>query len=267
MKAAHFTGLVAVTACAITTLAGGSRAADLLVDNFDSYANQAAFEAAWAPIGTTGSLVSDLSVSSPNSINFATTAQRNGRSFTESGNPSPSNIVRFSFDYYDSNAAVQPYRQYVNLQDGASPGSGGQLVSMGLNNNLLSTAGGGNYYMARILGIDGGEGASNYFKLNDAGAPLRSTGWANLRVDISDTNFQFFVNDTLSKTIANTATLRSYDVVRIGSGLSSTTAANIDNVSVSVVPEPAFCALALLGFGVSGLAMRRRMSRCPRDLA
>lgn len=252
MRVTQFVRLFVIAALAVAPLAGSSSHAALLVnDNFDGYANQAAFEAVWAPIGTSGTLVSDLSVSPPNSINFATTAQRNELSFTESGNPSPSNIIRFSFDFYDSNAALAPYRQFANLQDGASPGSGGQLVSMGLNNNLSLTADGGNYYMARILGIDAGTGAGAYFKLNNASAPLRSTGWHNLRVDISDTTFDFYVDGILSKTVANTATLRSYDVVRIGSGLTSTATANFDNVRIVTVPEPA--TLALAGMGLIGL--------------
>jgi hypothetical protein len=261
MQRAKVGSIFGIALLGIMSLAGRSQATVLLFDNFDGYADQAAFQAAWSPIGTSGTLTDALSVSAPNSINFATTAQRNQRSFTESGNPSPSNIIRFSFDFYDSNAAAQPYRQYVNLQDGASPVGSGQLISMGLNNNLLSTAGGGNYYMARILGVDGGEGASNYFKLNDASAPLRSTGWANLRVDISDTNFQFFVNDILSKTIPNAVTLRSYDVVRIGSGLSSTTAANIDNVMVSAVPEPSTWAMLATGATACGWAVTWRKRR------
>lgn len=122
---------------------------------------------------------------------------------------------------------------------------------MGLNNNLTSAADGGNYYMARILGIDGGTGVGAYFKLNDVGAPLRATGWHNLRVDISDIDFRFYVDGILSQTIANSVTLRSYDQVRLGSGLSSVNEAFFDNVRVEVnaVPEPGAFAFAALGVG------------------
>jgi hypothetical protein len=242
--------------------ASSADAAILLQDNFDGYADQAAFEAAW-PVVTapSGTLSTAQSVTAPNSIHYAANTanvQRNQRLFTESGNPSASNIVRFSLDFYDSNAALAPYRQHANLQDGTAPGSGGQLISMGLNNNLTSAQEGGNYYMARILGANSNGGtAGAYFKLNDAGAPLRSTGWHNLAVEISDVDFKFYVDGILAETTPQGALLlRSYDVVRLGSGLSSTAEAFYDNVTVETIPEPS--ALALLVLGGAGLLMLRR---------
>ncbi|MEO7514200.1 MAG: hypothetical protein ABIW93_00190 [Verrucomicrobiota bacterium] len=218
------------------------RAADqvLLFDNFDSYADSIAFSNVWNEVlasKITGTLTSATNVSAPNSVSYDTTGtNRNGRSFTETGLPAATNAITFSFDFYDSNAALSPYRQFVNLQDGASPGVSVQLIAMGLNNNLSSTAEGGNYYMARLLGLAGNTGGtvSAFFKLNDAAAPLRSTGWHNLKVVITDTEFKFYVDSILSKTVPNTGTLRSYDVVRLGSGLSSVAVANFDNVLVSI---------------------------------
>jgi hypothetical protein len=221
------------------------RAADvvLLSDNFDSYADSTAFSNVWNEViasKVTGTLTNATNVSAPNSVSYDTTgAQRNGRLFTESGLPAATNAVSFSFDFYDSNAALSPYRQYANLQDGTAPTSSGQLVSMGLNNNLTSSAEGGNYYMARILGLAGNPGgtASAYFKLNNPEAPLRSTGWHNLKVIITGTEYNFYVDGILSKTVANTGTLRSYDVVRLGSGVSATATANFDNVIISIPGE------------------------------
>ena len=253
MKVTQFVRFFALAALAIASISSGRVDAALIVsDNFDGYANQAAFDAVWAPITAGGTLTSALSVSAPNSIGYATTAQRNGRTTAETGNPSATNIIRYSFDFYDSNAAVAPYRQYSNLQDGAA-NAAGMLISMGLNNNLTSAADGGNYYMARILGIDGGTGSGAYFKLNNAGSPLRSTGWHNLRVDISNVVFNFYVDGVLAQTIPNSVTLRSYETLRLGSGLSSVNTANFDNMLVETfaVPEPA--TLALAGMGLIGL--------------
>jgi hypothetical protein len=248
------------------------QAATLLNDNFDSYANQAAFQAAWpATVGTGGTLSTAQAVSTPNSINFPLTAQRNDRSFAESGNPSAANAITFSFDFYDSSATANPYRQISSLIDGAGSSSG-QLISLGLNNNQLSTSSGGNFYMARILGYtvpavdpNGGPnesytGAGIFFKLNDYGVGLRSTGWHNLSVKITDTAFNFYVDGSLAETVANTLTLRSYDLVRLGSGATSVNEASFDNVLVGVnVPEPSTAVLSILG--ALGLAAWKRGRR------
>lgn len=250
-------------------LNANSSAAFILQDNFDSYADQAAFNAAWpATVGTGGALSDARFVSAPNSINFPTTAQRNDRSFTESGVPDVINTIRFSIDFFDSNAAAAPFRQVASLIDGA-PTASGQLISLGLHNNQSSVNSGGNFYMARILGYtvpttadpDGGPaesvgGAGVFFKLNDTGVGLRSTGWHNLAVEITNADFKFYVDGLLAETVTNTFTLRSYDTVRIGSGFSATNDANFDNVSVEIVPEPS--AIALLSLGLLGFAKRRR---------
>jgi hypothetical protein len=249
-----------------------SQAQVLVNDNFDGYANQAAFEAAWPVVGTlpSGVLSTAQAVSSPNSIYnagtaVATSAMRNSLSFTESGTASALTTISFSFDFFDGNAAAQPYRSHSNLQDGTAPGSYGQLVAMGLNNNQVSTANGGNYYMGRILGYNPNEtGATtvgSFFKLNDVGAPLRSDGWHNLAVVISDLDFKFYVDGILSETVVQAGTLRSYDHLRLGSGLSN---AGVDSyfdnvrVEVSQVPEPGILSMVMLGAGALVAARRGR---------
>src|SRR5690348_6243828 len=106
-----------------------SQAQVVVNDNFDGYANQAAFEAAWSPIGTlaplSGTLTTEQSVSAGNSIKIDGTAsngqQRNRRTFAETGTLSTLNLFTFSFDFYDSNAGTSPYRQFANLQDTTAP--------------------------------------------------------------------------------------------------------------------------------------------------
>jgi len=235
----------------------------LLDDNFDGYADQAAFQAVWTPAGVqpSATLSSSQSVSSPNSVRIApepdppaganANAQRSERGFTETGVPSATNIIRFRFDFYDSVGAGDPRRHFATLQDGQAAASSGQLVAMGLNNNQLATMSGGNYYMARVLGYNplmdgesvGGSGA--FFKLNGkhtadpAAVPLRSLGWHNLAVDISNAELKFYVDGIHARTVTNAFTLRSYDYVRLGAGVTNTnTESFFDNVQVILNPPP-----------------------------
>jgi hypothetical protein len=264
-----------------------SQAQVFLSDGFDGYANQAAFEAAWTPIGTvaplSGTLTTDQFVSPGNSVRIDGTAsnsqQRNRRTFAETGAVSALSLTTFSFDFYDGYASASPNRTYANFQDTTAPGGTGQLISLGLNNNQTGANSGGNFYMARILGYtvplvdpDGGpnesvSGAGIYFKLNDFGVGLRTTGWHNLKVVIStddglSTDFAFYVDNILAELVSNVgtaATIRSYDNVAFGSGLSNgSNTAYYDNflVEVSPVPEPSIA--ALFGIGLSGLIALRR---------
>lgn len=266
-----------------------SPAGTLVNENFDGYLNQAAFEATWAPIGTvapvSAALATEQASSSPQSVRVDGTAttgqQRNQLQFTETGLINSLTSIIFSFDFFDANPAAAPYRQHSYLQDGLSAVSTGQIVGMGLNNNQLFGNSGGNFYMARILGYtplladpdggpneDGTLGSGTFFKLNDfANSVPRSGGWHNLKVVIStddglSADFDFFVDNILSERVSNVggvSQLRSYDVIRLGSGLSNGGyTAWYDNfkVEVAVVPEPSILGLCLLG--VAALVFRRR---------
>src|SRR5204863_6951215 len=156
------------------------------------------FQAAWPINGTASTLLNtEQSVSPSQSAKGLTTATRNARSVGEIGFLNAStDVVVFKLNYYDSAGTASSYRQYAELDDSAAPSGSGQLYAMGLNNNLAST-----FYMARILGGDGGSGVSAFFALNDAGAPTRSTGWHSLEADIGDNDVKYFVDGILSKTV------------------------------------------------------------------
>ena len=255
----------------VAAISGAANAQTVkLFDNFDTYADQTAFEAAWPvvaadPLATTflqtEADAGFAPVSAPNMIGLPLVVARNGKTVTGLGVPSTTNVISYSYDFYDTDAAVSPYRQYNNLQT-ATPTLTNQLVAIGLNNNQLLSDSGGNYYMGRILGyapsdatanptgIDadggpnekGGLAAGQFFKLNDFGVGLRSVGWHNLRVDISSddgvaTDYAFYVDGTLAERVNNVGTvLRELDTVRLGSGVTSTRTAYIDNFSIVLNP-------------------------------
>jgi hypothetical protein len=115
------------------------------------------------------------------------------------------NSVRFSFDFDDSNAAVDPYPQSASIINGDGSAVG-QLVAMGLNDKQDMAGQGGNYYMARIRGVN----VSAFFKLNQRGPEtLRSTGWHNLpSISLAGPgalSFKFYVDDYLARTFASVA--------------------------------------------------------------
>lgn len=240
--------------------AGWANATVFLDEHFDTYADQTAFQAVWAPSGASTTLSTDQSVSPSKSAEGLLTATRNIRTFGEVGFLNAStDVVIFRVNFYDSAGSASAYRQNVELTDTAAPSASGQIFGLGLNNNIASTK-----YMARIQGGDGGAGVNAYFKLDGALSPNRSTGWHTLEADITDTSVSYYVDTILSKTVDITAvTDRSLDSIRLGSALSSTSVAYYDDVHVEriAVPEPSAIALSLLGglgLAVGSISRRRK---------
>ncbi len=282
--------LLAVTGCLST-----ASAALIVSDNFDGYADQAAFQAAWPAIGTVAPLSAELSIaqssSAPQSIRVPGTVtssqSRNRRSFAESGTIDLTHRIVWSFDFFDILPTNAPSRNYSNLQDLIAPSGTNQLVAMGFNNNQTGANSGGQFYMARILGynVDGADadvladpdpdggptesavGSGAFFKLNDFGAGARSIGWHNLKVVMStndglSTDYAFYVDSVLAERVSNVGTaasIRSFDNIVLGSGVSNaSTEVFFDNVRLEYVPEPTTFALAGVLLGLAACTARRR---------
>jgi len=196
-----------------------------LFDNFDSYAAQANFTAAW-PIDVSpgGTLSTAQYYSSPKSIYITTAAARNKRSFT-SYYGTDANPLIFSIRIYDITPA-NLNRQYVEIQD-SSP-SITQILNIGMYNSLESMR---THYSARVAYSPG----PGWVVLDDASAPHRSVGWHEIKAVIKSTTIDYYVDGVLSKSgvaYGTSVGQHTFELAKIGSGYSSTTAAYYDDFSL-----------------------------------
>jgi hypothetical protein len=197
-------------------------------------------------------------------------AERNQITFPASPTLANGDKLAFSYDFYDLSPTASPYRQFMNLQSSTGPGTtpAGQLIGLGLNNNQLIASSGGNYFMGRVLGYsnpavdpDGGPNetnvATNFIKLNDydptpldtvadgPGARGTVAAWHSLKAVVSTsdggttTDYNFFVDGVHAEHINQAGAPRTYTVLRMGAGVSSTSDAYYDNVLVEYIPAPA----------------------------
>lgn len=256
MRKIHL-GSLAVCAAIVGGFGGSTNAAVLINDNFEGYANQAAYEAAWTPTtaGQSTTWTTDQASSPTHSISAPAVAGfRNERNFGENAANAFQQIV-WSFRFYDSASTANNYRQYSEMINGAGTGTA-DIVAMGLN-NTLTVPNGANFYQARLTSVDGGAGSSLFFPLNGAGAPTRSVGWHELKAIVGLTSVEFFVDGVSAKTVALAAAGqgKSYERIRIGSNISSPSGiAYFDDQFLSVVPEPT----TLAALGAAGLVFGRR---------
>lgn len=290
MRNNSFAKLAGAAAIVLGAASIGSAAPIIAIDDGFEYADQAAYDAAWpainaganATLDSTRAASGSKSVLTPAATTLTTNNNRSRKVFGDIAAPNQNTTVTWSFDFYDSQTTAAttgaPNRNYANLQDTTAPGGTNQLISMGLNNNQTGANSGGQYYMARILGAttaavdpDGGPnesvtGSGIYFKLNDYGVGLRSTGWHNLKVVISSddglsTDYAFYVDNQLAETVNNVGSaatsFRQFDNITIGSGFSNGGVdAGFDNMYLASVPEPT--TLAALGAAGALLGRRRR---------
>ncbi|HOB99517.1 MAG TPA: PEP-CTERM sorting domain-containing protein [Verrucomicrobiota bacterium] len=246
-------------------LAFGVNAQTVFYDNFDGYADQAAFNAVWN-VGVTGGgliLSSDQAYSGSQSVQQDLTGKASGIDITPVSG-SDAAPLEWSFRFYDSTQAGN-LRQFATIRDN-SPALA-QLVAVGAYNDTTLTknlftgtsvtaADLNTYYACRVAFAPG----PNWFILNTEGVPTRSTGWHEIKAVFSDTTVDFYVDGALGMAdvqYAAAAGAITFDRLTVGSGLSSANgAASYDDVKVTVIPEPT--TLALLGLGALAFLGRAR---------
>ncbi len=184
----------------------------IIDDNFDGYANQAAFQAVWPTPSTSLALSTTRYHSSPKSIySAAGAAKQNRRNFTETVGTDASPIT-LSFWFYD-NGSTGTSNQWVELRD-YSP-SAKQLIEVGVYGGCSLT-----YYSARVAYSPG----NNWQPMNQNGAPARSVGWHLFTVVIKSTTADFYVDGVLgspNRAYASSQGSVSFEQIRLGSGYSS----------------------------------------------
>ncbi len=252
--------------CAIVVTFGlATSGSAALIDNFDSYTSQAAFQAAWRPWSSDNSSMiwqPGAGVNGSNAIHGVTAVNyrmRNARDLDDFNAylGSDQNPVKFEVMVYDADpAAPTPpngARNFCEIRayagDGlpayssANVGLQG-LIAMGMYNTPISDD---NFHARVVYG-----GVSAWFSLNTP----RTAGWHTLTSLIGDTWIKFFVDGVLDTTISLTDSkkLYAFDGVILGSGLTSGGYdVAFDNVLVN--PEPV--TVLILAAGLA-LPPRRR---------
>ncbi len=111
-----------------------------IIDNFDSYANEAAFDAAWVPSTGVGiDLYTGQSVSAPNSVKNPGTLAQASRRYDSTGVSAL--LLDFSYDFYDFDAS-NGARDFIQVQSRVGTtfaGALNQLVTIGKYNTITGT--------------------------------------------------------------------------------------------------------------------------------
>ncbi|TVR45656.1 MAG: hypothetical protein EA425_17915 [Puniceicoccaceae bacterium] len=212
----------------------------VLEDNFETYADQAALDAAWPRLTGAEPNISDLQTSDPD-------ATANRSVLSEGGNrervfgeriPTDEAPVIFSFRFYDPFVTVP-----VDPEDPDSPRfpttgreyaeirlAGANVFAAGLHNSVNDGVFTAAKYQARALNGPG------WIQL-DAD---RSPGWQTFTIVLRATTFDVYVNGVLDPNATNRNwSNQGVDRVRLGGGLSTQTPARFDDISVTIGTAPA----------------------------
>lgn len=248
-----------ILACAVAILATPalSSAAVIFADDFDSYADTAALGAVWTL--SAGQTLDTANGNPGQSINHDGTASVATKSFTGLY-PGADQTLIYEADIYDDGASANK-----RVSAGLRTAAGANIIEMGMYNSPS------HYAIRTVLFGAGSASAWTAFPgmVDDLGAPLANApviGWHRYRAEITDSDVTFTidlnsdgnVNGTITAPIFQNGT-SLFNVIRVGgpSGLSSGGGGfKVDNISLTLVPEPTTALLAALGLAAAGFRRR-----------
>ncbi len=220
------------------------------VDNFDSYADQAALDAVYTQMYPAVPMMLDTTLSNspsnsihPGAANVNYTV-RMYKNFGEELAGSDAAPLEVKFMTYMTDATDWWCREYIEMRgysgSGYNDGDLQELIAQGATSSEVDTS---KYYVRTLTG-DGKENA-DVARIADE--------WVELKALIKTSTVEYYVNGVLAADSPRDPSY-TFDCVVIGSGLSSRVDVNFDDLSIQVIPEPASLALLALG----GFALIRR---------
>ncbi|WP_145058101.1 hypothetical protein [Adhaeretor mobilis] len=262
MKTTHLLTFLSVAIAMV--VAGPVRAASIVSEDFESYADTTALGGTWSLADGTLDTANGnpgQSMDHPGTGGSFTGANTNSLSFP-GVYPGPGQTLIFQADIYDD-ANSNNERNSAGLRSAA----GANIIEMGHYNSPS------HYAIRTVLFGAGSDGSWVAFPglVDDAGDPLADEtaveGWHTYTAEITDSQVTFTLDLNGDGNINGThvATINQnggflFDIIRLGgpSDLGSTNGGvKFDNISLSLVPEPNTAILALFCCGL-GLVQRRR---------
>ena len=218
---------ITLTLLTTVALAVCSQAQPQLADDFESYTNQAAFDAVWSvPAGQTTMLFTSTNRSYPSGTNSI--FQRGGGTVTNSAYRALSSSVwttnlYYRFYFYDAGAS-RSFGRVQGYDGGTWGGTLLQLLAIGRYNTISTTKYHGRQALGLVTTEDGASApASTWFTL----AINRSGGWHKAEIvggtkpETGEYRYRYYIDDVLGGSSIE-ASLREFNFAVLGAGLSAT---------------------------------------------